>query len=288
VPLNVYAFNRYPDRLITSYDANGNIQSGPTLYLNTLGQNRVRRPFISQQPTDGNFSPQSQIWSLQVEQPLTNRVKLRATYLRNDSDGLVILNRLPVDPETGQGAYLLEGIGTSRYRQFDVIAQIRLRQDRELFFSYTRSNAQGDLNDFGRFLGSAPNPLIRKNQYATLGTDLPNRFLLWGVVRLPLKFQIAPIVEYRNGFPYIQTDEAQSYVGVPNSARFPNFLSIDSRFSKDLKVSAKYSVRLSISGFNLTNHFNPEQVHSNIADPAFAYFFGHRGRHFTADFDFLF
>jgi hypothetical protein len=29
-------------------------------------------------------------------------------------------------------------------------------------------------------------------------------------------------------------------------------------------------------------------VHANTADPAYGYFFGHRGRRFTVDFDFLF
>ena len=81
---------------------------------------------------------------------------------------------------------------------------------------------------------------------------------------------------------------SQRYSGIPNRHRFPHFLSVDSRFSKDLKVNANHSIRLSISGFNLTNHFNPEAVRSNTGDPVFGYFFGHRGRRFTADFDFLF
>jgi hypothetical protein len=29
-------------------------------------------------------------------------------------------------------------------------------------------------------------------------------------------------------------------------------------------------------------------VHPNVADPAYGYFFGHRGRRFTLDFDVLF
>ena len=288
VPLNVYGFNRYPDRLVTFYDGAGNITAGPDLFLNTLGQSRVRFPFVSQRPVDGNFSPRSEVGSVQIEQPLTRLVKLRATYLRNISENLVILRRVPPDPATNVGAYLLEGTGESRYWQFDVTAQVRLRPDRQLFFSYTRSNARGDLNDFGRFLGTVPAAIIRENQYGTLGTDLPNRFLTWGVVRFPRGIQIAPVIEYRSGFPYIRNDVQQRYAGVPNSVRFPTFASVDSRFSKDLKVSKKYSVRLSISGFNLMNHFNPEAVHSNTGDPAFGYFFGHRGRRFTADFDFLF
>src|SRR4029077_756818 len=102
------------------------------------------------------------------------------------------------------------------------------------------------------------------------------------------RFQLAPVIEYRSGFPYITTDAAQNYAGMPNERHFPRFFSLDSRVSKDIQVSKSYSVRLSVSGFNLTNHFNPEAVHANIADPAFGYFFGHRGRRFTLDFDVLF
>ena len=288
VPLNVYAFNRYPGRLETEYDSRGNLLAGPTLFLNTLGQNRVRRPFVSQLPTDGNFSPRSLVWSAQVEQPVTRWLRARVTYLHNSSDGLVILDRVLPDASSVTGAYLLNGSGSSHYRQLDFTAQVKLRADREMFFSYTRSNARGDLNDFGKFLGTVQAPVIRENVYGTLGADLPNRFLAWGVVRLPQKFQVAPVIEYRSGFPYLQTDARQQYFAVPNSVRYPNFFSVDSRFSKDLKINANYSVRLSVSGFNLTNHFNPEQVHGNSADPVFGYFFGHRGRRFTIDFDFLF
>lgn len=288
VPLNVYGFNRYPDRIVTFYDANGAVSQGPYLYLNTLGQSRVRFPFVNQKPNDGNFSPRSQVWSAQVEQPLTRYFKIRATYLRNDSDGLVNLNRVPPDPGTDIGAYLLEGTGVSHYRQFDLVGQLKLRDDRQLFFSYARSHAEGDSNEFGQFLGSVPTPIIHGTQYGRLSTDLPNRFLTWGVMRFPHQFQIAPVIEYRTGFPYSNVDALQQYVGPVNSARFPNFLSVDSRFSKDIKINPKYSVRLSISTFNLTNHNNPEAVHANTTDPARGIFFGQRHRHYTFDFDFLF
>ena len=111
VPLNVYAFNRYPDRVITDYAPDGSILSGPILYLNTLGQNRVRRPFVSQAPIDGNFSPRSTIWNLQIEQSITKKLKLRATYLHNNSDGLVVMDVVPPDATTATGSYLLEGSG---------------------------------------------------------------------------------------------------------------------------------------------------------------------------------
>jgi hypothetical protein len=155
-------------------------------------------------------------------------------------------------------------------------------------FSYIRSKGRGDLNDFGSFLGTFPVPIVRPNEFGNLPADLPNRFLTWGLMQLPWKFRIAPVIEYRSGFPYIVTNAAQDYVGLPNTKSFPRFLSVDSRISKDFQVHPKYAVRLSVSAFNLTNHFNPEAVHPNIADPAYGYFFGHRGRRFTLDFDVLF
>jgi hypothetical protein len=96
------------------------------------------------------------------------------------------------------------------------------------------------------------------------------------------------LIEYRSGFPYAVTDAVQNWVGLPNTNRFPGFLSVDARVSKDIQVNPKYAVRLSVSGYNLTNHFNPEAVHGNVADPVYGFFFGQRGRRFTADFDVIF
>jgi hypothetical protein len=288
VPLNVYVFNKYPDQSITYYDAAGNVSGGPYLYLNTLGQAKVSHPFIFQQPIDGNFSPRSINWTMQIEQPLGHYLKLRTGFMQSLSDGLVILNPVAPDPQTNLGAHLLSGTGGARYRQFEMSARFRLGETRQLMFSYIRSKGRGDLNDFGSFLGTFPLPIVRPNQFGNSPADLPNRFLTWGLMQLPWKFRISPVIEYRSGFPYVVTNADQDYVGVPNTRRFPQFLSVDSRISKDFQVHPKYAVRLSVSAFNLTNHFNPEAVHPNVADPAFGYYFGHRGRRFTLDFDVLY
>jgi hypothetical protein len=288
VPLNVYAFHDYPNQIITTYDTNGQILSGPDFYANTLGRALQRFRLVFGAPADGNFSPRSATWSLQLEQPITKILKLRTGYSQNDADGLVLLFPVPPDPVTHIGAHLLSGSGDAGYRQFEATARLQMKEGRQLFFSYVRSSGRGDLNDFGNYLGSFPQPIVRPNQFSNLPADLPNRFLVWGLLQLPKKFRVAPVIEYRNGFPYFATDAAQNYVGVPNERRFPDFLSVDSRFSKDFQVNPKYAVRLSVSSFNLTNHFNPEAVHRDIADPAYGLFFGHRGRRFTADFDVLF
>jgi hypothetical protein len=288
VPLNVYAFNQYPSQVITMFDPSGQVSAGPFLYQNGLGTVNVRYPFVFQESAAGNFSPRSASGSMQIEQPLTQHVKLRLGYMQNASSGLVIMNTVAPNPATNTGAYLLSGTGQSRYRQFEVTTRVRLNDKRELFFSYVRSRARGDLNDFSSYLGSFPVPIVRANQFGNLPADLPNRFLAWGLIQLPLGFRVAPVFEYRSGFPYAVTDAYQNYVGVPYAGRFPSFVSLDSRFSKDFKLNPKYTIRPSISGFNLTNHFNPAAFHGNIADPAYGLFFGDRHRRFTADLDVVF
>lgn len=288
VPLNVYSFSRYPSQVVTQYNPAGGIAAGPFVYQNVLGQ--VAAPFslVSQEPVAGNFSPRSATGSVEIEQPFGQVLKLRVRYMQNVGSGLVILNPTPADPVTKAGLYSLTGSGSSNYRQFETTARLHLGAERELFFSYVRSRGRGDLNDFAGYLGSFPSPIVRPNQFSYLPADLPNRFLAWGLMKLPHGFRIAPVIEYRTGFPYLATDAYQNYAGIPNLTRYPDFLSVDSRFSKDIKVNAKYTVRFSISGYNLTNHFNPEAVRGNIADPAYGFFFGQRGRRFTADFDVLF
>jgi hypothetical protein len=288
VPLNLYAFNRYPDEVITAYTPDGEIATGPTLFLNVLGQSKVRFPFVSQKPVDGNFSPRSANWSVSVEQPIRPQLRLRATYTQHDSAGQAILNPQTPDPDTGTGAYLLQGTGQSRYRQFEATARMRFTEERELFFSYVYSRARGDLNDFGTYLTTFPTPIVRPDLFGNLPGSVPNRFLTWGVFKVTPTFRVAPVIEYRTGFPYVVTDAAQRYADVPNRNRMADFVSVDARLSKDVKVNAKYSIRLSLSAFNLMNHFNPEAVHYNMADPAFGTCFGHRGRRFTGDFDVLF
>ena len=289
VPLDVYSFAQYPNQIITTYNSSGATIAGPTTFLNVLGEVVSRNPYSFHQQVVGDFSPRSTTWSFQGDQQVSSWLKLKASYVQNVSAGLIILH--PILPVGGSsiGTMLMTGDGQSRYHQLEVSGRLRLQGDkRQLFFSYVKSLARGDLNDFSAFLGSFPAPIIRPNQFGNLPADLPNRFLIWGLIHLPLKFRIAPIFEWRSGFPYSLTDAAQAYVGIPNSQRFPHFLSLDARISKDFKVSAKYSIRFSVSSNNATNHFNPDSVYSNLDASLYGQFLGQHKRRFMADFDFLF
>jgi hypothetical protein len=285
VPLSVFAFDGYPEQVITTFGPNGEVIDGPRHFINITDRAETRFPLLFSKNVTGNFAPYSETWNVEVEHPVNRTLRVRANYLQSNSLGTIIFTPKVVQ---GQDALVLGGGGKSRYRQLELTARLSLRDGQQMFFSYVHSRSRGDLNEFNNYLGNFPFPVVRPNSFTNLSGDLPNRFLAWGLVRLPWKMRIAPMIEYRNGFPYSSVDVAQNYVGTPNQTRFRTFFSLDSRVSKDFKLSDKYTVRFSLSGFNVTNHFNPLQVHANTADRDYGVFFGNHKRRFRLDFDVIF
>jgi hypothetical protein len=289
IPLDVYTFSRYPERTITMYAPDGSIAGTPVQYTNVIGS--VTGPksfFVNGKAVVGGFAPRGSTWNAQVEHSFSRLVRIRGVYTDTRSVGLIVLER---DLLNITNEIVLNGDGSSRYRQAELTARFAWSEGQQLVFSYTRSHAEGNLNGFDTFLGNIPTPLIRPNVYSNSAADLPNRFLMWGRLKAPFQgIQILPIVEYRNGFPYARFDALQDYVGIPNSSatRFPNFFSADARVLKDFKVSPKYTLRASITGFNLTNHFNALAVHANVTDPQFGSFFGNYHRRYRGDFEVVF
>jgi len=153
-----------------------------------------------------------------------------------------------------------------------------------------RQYAHGDINSASDYLGDLPFLVVRQSLIASLPGEIPNRFLLWGTYSLPRKFRVVPKVGCRNGFPYQPADVLQQYI-VSNSGpqyRFPRYFSSNVRVSKDIQINPKHAIRLSATIINLTNHFNPLEVHYNVADPLYGTFFGNYNRKLLLDFDFLY
>jgi hypothetical protein len=286
VPLDVYTFNHYPQRMVTNYSLDGSI-AAINSYANALGMDAGPNTFLVHgRGSLGGFAPRNATWRIQVEQRISRQVLVQALYEHSRSSGLVDLENL----EAGNYLLTLNGGGRSFYRQAEFSARIDWKRGQQVFLSYTRSRAQGHLNEFSGFVGNFPLPLVRPNLFSNLPGDSPNRFLAWGRVSAPLGLYVLPLFEFRNGFPYASVDVLGNYVGMPNreQTRFPNFFSADARFVKDFKYRSKYTLRFSVSGFNLTNHFNALSVHANTADPQYGIFFGNYTRRYRADFEVLF
>jgi hypothetical protein len=250
VPLHVPAFGRYP------------AQEG--------------RPNV----LEGEFAPRSRNWSVQVDRRVRRILLLRAGYLDSRSRGLIVV-------EPRGDALSLSGRGRARYRQVELLSRFSWKEGQELFLSYVHSRSRANLNDFAEFLGDFPSPLLRPDVYATAPANIPHRFLAWGIVPVTKGWSVAPVIEYRTGFPYAPLDAAQQYAGVPNARSFPNFFSLDFRAARDIHYRG-HGFQVSFSMFNVTNHWNPDSVRLNVADPQFGEFLGQHRRRYRVDFDFLF
>src|SRR5205085_7031662 len=99
VPLAVYAFNRYPEQVVTTYGANGEIIDGPRRFANVTDRAEGSKlPFIFSRDIPGNFAPYSATWNIEVEHPVTKQLRIRANYLQSNSYGVITIT-----PDTVQG-----------------------------------------------------------------------------------------------------------------------------------------------------------------------------------------
>ena len=289
VPLNIRAFNRYPSRTVSTFAADGITLLNQTIFENVLVDDTSLIPLdFRRARTRVGFVPENLNLNIQLDQVINSYLSLRLDYTHSRTEDIYI-----VQPQTdffGRSANVLTPSGRAMYDAFELTAKIKLPKNQPIYVSYVRSKARGDLNDFNAYLGYFGTPLIRPNQYSNLPTDVPNRLLAWGTIDLPRKIKISPILEWRSGFPYSVLDQEQKFVGLRNSSttRFPNFFSLDAEISKDFKVTKKYAIRLSLKGFNLTNHFNPRNIRNNLGDPQFGTFINNYRRYFAGGFDIIF
>jgi hypothetical protein len=288
VPLTIYSFSHYPQQVITDYGPDGEILGTPRQLPNiTQSLLGSRFPLLSSEHTSGNFAPYSKTWTAEVEQTVKRSLHFRVGYQHSDSGGVMVVSPRPMN---GTDALVLDGNGRSTHRQLEMTARFNWKNGQQMLFSYTRSKTRGDVNLFDRYLSDYPAAFLRPNEFSNVRGDIPNRFLSWGFVNIPWKMRLAPIFEYRTGQPFAVIDAARRYVGIPyhDSTRLLNFLSWDMSISKQIRVLSKHTVRVALTGLNLTNHFNALDVHANTADPQFGVFFGHYKRRYRFDFEVLF
>jgi Carboxypeptidase regulatory-like domain/TonB-dependent Receptor Plug Domain len=287
VPLDIYAFNSYPEQRITTYNAAGLPTGPPIRYINLTDQAvQSRFPFIDRKDKTGNFAPYSMAWNLEAERQVSRLLTVRLKYLQSWEEGVITLQ-----PEivANRHALVLGSNGSAQTRQAEFTSRIGANANRQFYFSYVRQYAYGDVSSASSYLGNFPYPVVRDGLVSALPSEIPNRFLLWGTYSLPYKFMVNPHLELRNGFPYQPTNALQQWVeSTGPQYRFPRYFSADLAVAKDFKVKETHAVRFTVTVLNLTNHNNPLQVHSNIADPQYGNFFGNYNRKYLLDFDVLF
>lgn len=275
VPLGVATFTQLQNRSITSFDANGVTPLGaPILLANRFG-NDLRTPY-------------SVSGSLEVDRRILRRLFFRFGYQQR-----VGHNEFIVNPENAFSALTLSNGGKSRYRQFEFTTRYRFTDTSDVAFSYVRSKTTGNLNDLNGLFGNFRTPVLRPDQIGRLPFDAPNRFLVTGNIEIPFGVVVSPVLDVRTGFPFSLLDEDQNFVGArnPDNQRFPRFIALDMQITKRLKIPVgkrRIPMRVGLKFFNLTNHFNPRDVQSNVDSPFFGTFFNSVNRTFRGKFEFDF
>lgn len=271
IPLNVGSFEQYQSLLVTTFANDGTtLIDGPRLLLNTAPED-LKNPY-------------SLAWNLQLDHQLNPRLLLRLGYEERST-------RRDFVVEPTETALLLQNNGRSRYRELQAVARYRFQEGRNIFLSYVRSQARGNLNDFNNYFGNLKHAVIRPDEYGKLPFDVPNRLLFWGDFSLPYDVVATPVLDWHSGFPFSIVNEEQDFVGPRNEGgRFPRLLSLDLLVTKGLTIpfrGKKYKGRAGFTVFNITNHWNPRDVQNNLASGQFGTFFNSPDRSVRLKFEFV-
>ena len=278
IPLNVGSFEQYQSLVVTTFANNGvTIVNGPRLFQNTAPE-KLENPY-------------SLAWNLQVDHQLTNRLLLRLGYEERSTRRDFVLEPVDLQSPSDEGLLLLQNSGRSRYRELQAVARFRFQEGRNIYLSYVRSQARGNLNDFNTYFGNQKHPVIRPDEYAKQPYDVPNRLLFWGDFGLPFDVVATPVLDWRSGFPFSLVNEQQDFVGPRNEGgRFPQLVTLDLLVTKGLSIpfrGKKYKGRAGMTLFNITNHWNPRDVQNNLDAAQFGTFYNSAGRSVRLKFEFV-
>jgi Carboxypeptidase regulatory-like domain len=285
IPLNIGAFEQYQSLLVTTFANDGVTPiDGPRLLLNTAPQNSESTVGAGLRGRPSLRNPYSLAWNLQLDHQLNPRLLLRLGYEERSTRRDFVI-------EPTESALLLQNNGRSHYRELQGVARFRFQEGRNIYLSYVRSLARGNLNDFNTYFGNLKHAVIRPDEYGKQPFDVPNRLLFWGDFALPYDVVATPVVDWRSGFPFSLLNEEQNFVGRRNEGgRFPRLLSFDLLVTKGLTIhfrGKQYKGRAGFTIFNITNHWNPRDVQNNIAAQQFGTFYNSPDRSVRLKFEFV-
>jgi Carboxypeptidase regulatory-like domain len=271
IDLNVATFTQLQESVLTRFGSNG---------LEMIGNPEQQRLILE----NSRFrTPRSVNWNVELDREWLKNLFVRVGYQQRQARREFVLN--PIESATERSILLLANSGSSRYREFQVTARYKFREQNEFVASYVRSSSEGDLNDFNPYFGNFENPIIRPNERSRLPFDAPNRFIFWGEYHAKYRITVAPVLDIRNGFPFSIIDEDRNFVGPRDGAgRFPMFVSLDTHVLKSISLPGrlnKYRLELGVKVFNVTNHFNPRDFQNNLASDDFSAFSNGVGRKFA-------
>jgi hypothetical protein len=292
LPLLAANWANNPARTITQFDIAGLPLGPPVTYTNayTAGLNPLTSPVLPSQP---DTTPRNVTWNLGVVRELRKNLQLDVGYLNSRTSYLFVVEPFTAASPAAPSYMGLTNDGSSKYHELETSVHYTFGES-QLKASYIWSHARGDLNNLSSIMIPFAAPVVRPNVYGILSSDIPDRFVAWGIFAMPWKITLSPLVDVHSGFPYSTIDVNQQYVGIPNGQRFPTFFSLDLKAYRTFKVpylkgkhGNGHHFRLGAYSINVTNHGNFSTVYNNVASPDFGRFVGFLYRHEGMTLDFV-
>jgi hypothetical protein len=253
-PLNVGAFSQFESRVVSRYAPDGSLLGQPVSFVNVAAGDL--------------HTPRASVANVEWNQRFGRRTLLKIGALhRNGTHEFVLLPHAP----TGQ--LRLASAGTSRYDEVEVTTRHLGGERRDITVSYVFAKGTADLNNYDQFYGNFRNPIIRDNAHDLIPTDVRHRLLLRGLIGLPGKWDLAPVVELRSGFPWSAVDEFQDFVGPRNRAgRLPTVRTVDLALSRPWQFR-KYRFRAGVRLHNVFGANASRDVQNNLTSPDYGTFY---------------
>ncbi len=225
-------------------------------------------------------APRFSNWSVGIEHRLPGAIYLDVEYIgRHGTRGLAYLT-----PGTGaaSGVFELQNERRDRYDGLQFTLRRTFKDTYSVMASYTRSSSRSNVAIEPGF----DDPVFSPVAGGPLPWDSPNRFLSWGWMPLPKKFELSYSIDWHDGFPFSVVNEDQRMIGAVNSHRFPVYFAFNLHVERRFRLlNFEWALR---AGFNnITDHKNAALVDNNIDSPFFLTYQAIQGRTFTGRVRFL-
>jgi hypothetical protein len=176
-------------------------------------------------------------------------------------------------PDGAASALRLSSSGQSRYRELEWTTRYLGGERRDMTVSYVWSRGTADANDYDQFFGNFRNPIVRPNENSLTATDVPHRLVVRGTVGLPGKWDFAPLLEVRSGFPWSAVNEFLDFVGPRNGAgRLPVVRTLDFTLSRPWQFR-KYRFRAGVKLYSVFGASAEREVQNNLTSPDYGRFY---------------
>jgi hypothetical protein len=264
-PLNVEAFPFFEARTVTRFGTNGAPLGPPVTFVNTVSD---------------LHTPDANVGNIEWDQRFGRRLLFKLEFLRRSGyDEFIVV------PDPAAGELRLTSTGVSSYRELEATTRFMGGARRDLTVSYVWARGTADLNNYDQFFGNLRNPIIRANENNLIPTDVRHRLLVRGTFGIMGKWDFAPVLEIRSGFPWSAVNEFQDFVGERNRAgRLPVVRTLDFTITRPFRFK-KQRVRAGLKFYNILGATADRDVQNNLTSPDYGSFFNPIERSFGFTID---